>query len=310
MAFPLHHCHKSCRWLVALGLPYHGRWSWEDRTDDTASRQTKSRRVTNSDRGLLTTRSKMLRQHLKCNLTAPRRAGTIKLRIFFLFLFTQPAVWAWETWYSVIWASQSTCLRHDLQRLWYLANCRLLFIFNLSNAESRGTWKGWRTFAWMNWLSCGDTDFFLCLGHMLFFLCFSSPARVAFGWNQKKKKLRITKSEPVDRRCRHARNTCASRLHLQTRLSGRRNFFTVIARRKKNFLLLRSWMEVDDRVNVSNHYSKKHDARHSCTFAKALKHLNALLRELCGSKWVTLSSHWKPKAKILSVEIIEGRLCW
>ena len=88
--------------------------------------------------------------------------------------------------------------------------------------------------------------------------------------SKKKKKLRITKSEPVYRRC-HARNTCTSRLHLQTRLSGRRNFFTVIARRKKNFLLLRSWMEVDDRVNVSNHYSKKHDARHSCTLAKALK---------------------------------------
>ena len=89
---------------------------------------------------------------------------------------------------------------------------------------------------------------------------------------KKKKKLRITKSECVDRR-RHSRNTCTPRLHLQTRLSGRRNFFTVIARRKKNFLLLRSWMEVDDRVNVSNrdHYSKKHDARHSCTFAKALK---------------------------------------
>ena len=69
-------------------------------------------------------------------------------------------------------------------------------------------------------------------------------------------------------RC-HARNTCT--LHLQTWLSGRRNFFTVIARRKNNFILLRSWMEVDDRVNVSNHYSKKHDARHSCTFAKALK---------------------------------------
>ena len=29
---------------------------------------------------------------------------------FFLFLFTQPAVWAWDTWYSVVWAaSQSTC---------------------------------------------------------------------------------------------------------------------------------------------------------------------------------------------------------
>ena len=35
-----------------------------------------------------------------------------------------------------------------------------------------------------------------------------------------------------------------------------RNFFTIIAMRKKNFLLVRSWMEVDDRVNVSNHYSK------------------------------------------------------
>ena len=28
---------------------------------------------------------------------------------FFWFLWTQPAVWAWETWYSVVWASQSTC---------------------------------------------------------------------------------------------------------------------------------------------------------------------------------------------------------
>ena len=101
----------------------------------------------------------MFRQHLKCSLTAPRRAGTSS-GFFFCFSFTQPAVWAWETWYSVVWASQSTCYRHDLQRLWYLANCQLLFIFNLSNAESRGTWKGWRTFAWMYWLSCGDTDFF------------------------------------------------------------------------------------------------------------------------------------------------------
>ena len=34
---------------------------------------------------------------------------------------------------------------------------------NLSNAESRETWKGWRTFALMNWLSCGDTVFFFFL---------------------------------------------------------------------------------------------------------------------------------------------------
>ena len=41
-------------------------------------------------------------------LTAPRRAGT-SFVFFFFILFTQPAVWAWETWYSVVWASQSTC---------------------------------------------------------------------------------------------------------------------------------------------------------------------------------------------------------
>ena len=138
-------------------------WAWVDRTGDTVKQS--QRRVTSPTLPvieacicLLTTRSKMFRQHLKCSLTAPRRAGTSS-GFFFLFLFTQP-VWAWKTWYSVVWASQSTCKRHDLQRLWYLANCPLLFIFNLSNAESRGTWKGWRTFAWMNWLSSGDTDFF------------------------------------------------------------------------------------------------------------------------------------------------------
>ena len=35
------------------------------------------------------------------------------LFIFCLFLFTQPAVWAWETWYSVVWASRSTCSWHS-----------------------------------------------------------------------------------------------------------------------------------------------------------------------------------------------------
>ena len=122
-----------------------------------------------------------------------------------------------------------------------------------------------------------------------FFLCFSSPARVAFGWNLKKKgqivvsnnsddpchlsyfffsssltseasffltfilyydpsspkknrkrqkKTEDHKIRAVDCRC-HAPNTCT--LHLQTRLSGRRNFFTVIEGTKKNFLLLRNW---------------------------------------------------------------------
>ena len=77
-------------------------------------------------------------------------------------------------------------------------------------------------------------------------------------------------------------------LYLQTRLSGRRNFFTVIARRKRNFFLLRSWMEVDDRVNVILRRMMLAIHAHS---PKLWKHLNALLRELGGSKRVTLSSH-------------------
>ena len=132
--------------------------SWVDRTGDTVTVKQSQRRVTSPI-------SKMFRQHLKCSLTAPRRAGTSFG--FFLFLFTQPAVWAWETWYSVVWASQSTCKRHDLQRLWYLADGWLLFIFNLSNAESRGTWKGWRTFAWIR-MNCQA----VVRRHWLFFLFF------------------------------------------------------------------------------------------------------------------------------------------
>ena len=41
-----------------------------------------------------------------------------------------------------------------------------------------------------------DKNSVLILGHVLFFLCFSSPARVAFGRKpKKKKKMRIIKSE-------------------------------------------------------------------------------------------------------------------
>ena len=124
---------------------------------------------------------------------------------------------------------------------------------------------------------------------------------------KKKKKLRITKSELLTV---GVMRTTLARYNLQTRLSGRRNFFTVIAMRKKNFLLICSWMEVDDRVNVSNQYSKSMMLAIHTHFPKLWKHLNALLRELGGSKRLTLSGHWKPKAKILSVEIIERRLCW
>ena len=52
-------------------------WSWVDRTGDTVKQS--QRRVTSPtviEACLLTARSKMFRQHLKCSLTAPRRAGT------------------------------------------------------------------------------------------------------------------------------------------------------------------------------------------------------------------------------------------
>ena len=114
---------------------------------------------------LLTTRSKifgsfLFRQHLKCSLTAPRRAGTSS-GFFFVPFYSASCLSVGDL--------VQRCLGQpvDLLAPWPLTaviprrrDGRLLFIFNLSNAESRGTWKGWRTFAWMNWLSCGDTDFF------------------------------------------------------------------------------------------------------------------------------------------------------
>ena len=171
-----------------------------------------------------------------------------------------------------------------------------------------------------------------------FSMFLSSPARVAFGWKPKKKKLRIIKSELLTvgvMRATLARCTCrldwvdvaiSSRfsqtfslaLHSTTEffvfqqsfywtrrlgsldvypkkaefpgrnvvfdktIAGRRRtllFFTVITMRKKNFLLIRSWMEVDDTVNVSNHYSKSMMLAIHARFPKLWKHLNALLRE-------------------------------
>ena len=126
-----------------------------------------------------------------------------------------------------------------------------------------------------------------------FFCMFLVTRPRSFWLKPKRKKTEDHKIRAVDRRC-HARNTCT--LHLQTRLSGRRNFFTVNAMRKKNFLLIRSWIEVDDRVNMSNHYSKSMMLAIHAHFPKLWNHLNALLRKLGGSKRVTLSSHWKPKA--------------
>ena len=75
-------------------------------------------------------------------------------------------------------------------------------------------------------------------------------------------------------------------------------------------------MEEDDRNNISNHsLFKKHDACHSCTFAKALSKFQ---RRLPMIKWQPLASelrylvhgHGKPKATMPSVKIAKRGLCW
>ena len=143
---------------------------------------------------------------------------------------------------------------------------------------------------------------------MCFFSMFLITRPRSF-WLKPTQKTEDHKIRAVDRRC-HARNTCT--LHLKTQLSGRRNFFTVIARRrrKKNFVLLRSVMKVDDRIKVSNHYSKSMmlaiHAHILHTWRSYGKILNALVGESGGS--LRQESHtrtvWSPKTKS------EGAFCW
>ena len=94
-------------------------------------------------------RSKMFRQHLKCSLTAPRRAGTSFG--FFLFLFTQPALsepGKLGTALSGPASRRASAMTFSGCDTSPTVDC-CSFSVNLSNAESRGTWKGWQTFAWI-----------------------------------------------------------------------------------------------------------------------------------------------------------------
>ena len=140
--------------LACRNCCVHG--SWVDRTGDTVT-------VKQSQRPTSPT-SKMFRQHLKCSLTAPRRAGT-SFGFFCFFLLSQlsePGRLG-----TALSGPASRRASAIIQRLWYLAAGWLLFIFNLSNAESRGTWKGWRMFAWIR-MNCQA----VVRRHWLFFLFF------------------------------------------------------------------------------------------------------------------------------------------
>ena len=158
-----------------------------------------------------------------------------------------------------------------------------------------------------------------------FFLCFSSPACEAFVWKLKKKKTQCQNQTKIVHSVSRSA-TRARRLLADSWLSGRCNFFTVIARRReKTFPFLRSLMEEDDRIDISNHSlfkkhhafhsctfvkAKKHDAFHSCTFLKALSKFQCLLAMIKRHSSASESGHEEPKATMPPVEISEHGLCW
>ena len=124
---------------------------------------------------------------------------------------------------------------------------------------------------------------------------------------KKKKKKPMSKSNSASRSA-----TGVPHLHVALALAVTVAVtFTVIARRRdKNFLLLRSLMEEDDKINVPYHsLFKKHDAFHSCTFVKALRKFQCLLAMIKRQSSASESGHGEPKAAMPPVEIAKNRLC-
>ena len=138
MAFPLHHCHRplACRVHTV-------QWSWEDRTAAGDTVKQSQRRLTSptpansnryeaADRGMFVdARSKMFRQHLKCSLTEKLHQDVQEQApdFFFASFYSASCLTLGVLVQRCLGQPVDLLSRHDLQRLWYLANCRLLFIF-------------------------------------------------------------------------------------------------------------------------------------------------------------------------------------
>ena len=136
-----------------MSLACRVQWSWVDRTGDTVKQS--QRRVTSPT-------YKMFRQHLKCSLTAPRRAGT-SFGFFFLFLFTQPAVWPGRLGTALSGpasrlASAMTFSGCDTSPT-VAIDCCSFSIWRTQSPEELGR-VGERSLGWTARLPCGDTDFF------------------------------------------------------------------------------------------------------------------------------------------------------
>ena len=134
-------------------------WSWVDRTGDTVKQS--QRRVTSPT-------SKMFRQHLKCSLTAPRRAGTSFGFIYFFVCFFSLSQLSEPGRLGTVLsgpagrrASAMTFSRCDTSPT---VDCCSFSICRTQSPEELGR-VGERSLrsGWTARLSCGDTDFFFFL---------------------------------------------------------------------------------------------------------------------------------------------------
>ena len=146
-----------------MWLAYPVQWWWVDRTCDTV-KQPGSQLHFQQVSCLLTTRSKMFRQYLKCSLTSTKMYWT-STSSGFIFCFFLPSLLSEPgrpgTALSrpasrlAIGKTSSSC---DTSRT--VDCCSFAICQTQSLEEEKWTWKGWRTFTWMNWLSCDDPNFF------------------------------------------------------------------------------------------------------------------------------------------------------
>ena len=142
---------------MSLACRVHGSWVLVDRTGDTVTVKQSQRRVTSPT-------SKMFRQHLKCSLTAPRRAGTSFGSFLFLFKFllsqlSEPGrlgtALSGPASRRASAMTFSGCDTSPTVDCCSFSICRAQSPEELGRVGERSLGSGWTAR-----LSCGDTDFF------------------------------------------------------------------------------------------------------------------------------------------------------
>ena len=154
MAFPLHHCHKSCRWLVA----YNDR-EQVDRTGHTVKEPTEAATPPTCNRSVVCWRLQL--DHHRDMKDLKKASG-----IFFVSFYSASCLSLGDLVQRCL-GQPVASQRQDLQQL-YLADGRMLFTFTLSNAESRGGRMNLKVLAnvrrgWTDCRAATLTFFFLML---------------------------------------------------------------------------------------------------------------------------------------------------